>query len=127
MKDIIPPLTGKILLHGQGIGSVSMADLEERAREIALIEGRSVTHQDRLRAKEELTRGATLSGDDADSMESLSRDPSDPPGRHGEQLPDQAAADEQKTAERLVEEGVEEAQHEQMLEARRQARRRREF
>ena len=122
MRNITPPTRGKILLHGKGVGPVSQDALEKRAHEIARIEGHpTVTAEDRRRADQDLT-GCALppaGADQRESTESLSRDPSDPPIRRGVQTPNREAADEQKAAERLVEEGVEEAQHEQMLEARR--------
>jgi hypothetical protein len=54
-------------------------------------------------------------------VDSLSRDPSDPPANRGKQIPDQEEPDDDETAqsERLVEEGVDEAEHDQMLAARR--------
>jgi hypothetical protein len=60
-------------------------------------------------------------GEDAAMVDSLSRDPSDPPPNRGEQIPDQEEPDDDEEAqsERLVEEGVDEAEHDQMLAARR--------
>ncbi len=49
------------------------------------------------------------------SIDSLSRDPSDPPANRGRQIPEYAEADEEEQIERTVLEGVEEAQHEQMV------------
>jgi hypothetical protein len=49
------------------------------------------------------------------SVDSLSRDPSDPPANRGRQTPAYAEADEEEDIERTVLEGVEEAQHEQMV------------
>jgi hypothetical protein len=49
------------------------------------------------------------------STDSLSRDPSDPPANRGRQIPEYAEADEEEQIERTVLEGVEEAQHEQMV------------
>jgi hypothetical protein len=57
--------------------------------------------------------------DDVSSMDSLSRDPSDPLSQRGRQVPNYEGPDEEKAAERLVAEGVEEAQHDQMFAARR--------
>lgn len=114
--------TGKILIHDQGVGPADGGDVERRARELALIEGRSVANDDdRIQAERELSGDALPPlGDEGDStMDSLSRDPSDPPVHRGRQVPDRDGVDEEQNTERLVTEGVEEAQHDQMLAARR--------
>jgi hypothetical protein len=51
-------------------------------------------------------------------MQSMSRDPSDPAVDRGRQAPEHTADDEETALQRLTLEGVEEAQHEQMVEAR---------
>jgi hypothetical protein len=51
-------------------------------------------------------------------MQSMSRDPSDPIADRGRQVPEYGGDDEKTALEHLALEGVEEAQHEQMLEAR---------
>lgn len=56
--------------------------------------------------------------EDADSMQSMSRDPSDPMTNRGRQVPDYGGDDEKTALEHLALEGVEEAQDEQMLAAR---------
>jgi hypothetical protein len=125
---ITRPTRGKILVHGTGSGGITDADVERRARELAVIDGHNpaeLTAGDFARARAELT-GANLpptTGDDAESEIALTRDPSEPPSNTGRQIPDHEGADEQKAVERLTEEGVEEAQHEQMLAARRSERR----
>jgi hypothetical protein len=55
-------------------------------------------------------------------MGAMTRDPSEPLTQTGHQVPDLEEPDGQTDQEHLAEEGVEEAQHEQMLEARRRAR-----
>lgn len=127
MKNINQPTRGKILLHGQGAGGITGGDLERRAREIAFINGHSpeaVNDADRDEARHEL-EGDTLptTGEDIEVSTGLNRDPSDPPSDRGHQIPNLEGADEQKAVERLAVEGVEEAQHDQMLAARRQQRR----
>ncbi|MEO7415313.1 MAG: hypothetical protein ABIZ81_18365 [Opitutaceae bacterium] len=122
MKNINDPTSGKILIHENGLGEMTEGEVTERALELALIDGRSAaTKEDRDRALAEL-RGKTLpptSDSESSSMDSLSRDPSDPPANHGRQKPNYEGADEKAALERLVAEGVEEAQHDQMLAARR--------
>ena len=122
MKNINDPTSGKILIHENGLGEMTENEIADRALELALIDGRAAaTKEDFERARAEL-RGATLpsaSGDDDSSTDSLSRDPSDPPSNHGHQIPNREGHDEEVAVERLVAEGVEEAQHDQMLAARR--------
>ncbi len=110
---------GKILTHGRGAGGITSSDLERRAEEIALIEGKldSGSADARRLAREELS-GASLHGvsEDEDAVSiSLNRDPGDPISVRGHQVPLMSDDDEQETVERLALEGVEEAQHEQML------------
>jgi hypothetical protein len=51
-------------------------------------------------------------------MQSMSRDPSDPMTNRGRQSPEYGGNDEKAALEHLALEGVEEAQHEQMLASR---------
>lgn len=112
----------KIEVRGEGVSGFSREDIERRAREIALIENRTEPNDDdRARALGEF-RDRDLPdavNDDAESMRSLSRDPSDPPVDRGHQAPEYGVDDEKTALENLALEGVEEAQHEQMLAARR--------
>jgi hypothetical protein len=112
---------GKIEVHSRGIGALGEADLERRARELALIDGHAEpTPDDWDQARAELSGGVVEPGEDDSMTDSLSRDPSDPPANRGEQVPDieEPDDDEEEVAERLVSEGVEEAEHDQMLAAR---------
>ncbi|MEO6569565.1 MAG: hypothetical protein ABIO94_12440 [Opitutaceae bacterium] len=124
MKNINDPTSGKILIHENGLGEMTEREIAERALELAVIDGRAAaTKEDLDRARAEL-RGKTLpptSNSDASSMDSLSRDPSDPPANRGRQMPNYEGPDEEVAIERLVTEGVEEAQHDQMLAARRKS------
>ncbi|HVS54453.1 MAG TPA: hypothetical protein VHD62_19005 [Opitutaceae bacterium] len=117
----IPQLKrGKVESRGRPIGLSSREDVERRAREIALIhEHTEVTVEDRAQARVELDDDlpATVS-EDAESMQSLSRDPSEPATNRGRQAPDYVEVDEKEAVERLALEGVEEAQHEQMVQSR---------
>jgi hypothetical protein len=108
-------------LGGKGVGGFSEADVERRALELALIDGRTaINSEDRTRAIAEF-RDAGLPdavNEDAESMQSMSRDPSDPMSDRGRQVPAYGGEDEKAMLEHLALEGVEEAQHEQMLESR---------
>lgn len=101
--------------------------VENRARELALIDGRSpdrVTEEDRALAREELAGRhlpeTTL--EDAPVVGGMSSNPAEPRSLAGGQTPMCNELEDQETAERLVLEGVEEAAHEQMLADRRQHR-----
>ena len=112
---------GKMETHGQPVGLASPGDLDRRAREIAEIAGRAApTPEDRDQARRELLNidlPPTLAQDAGSSMQSLSRDPSDPAVDRGHQTPEYIESDEEEAVERLALEGVEEAQHDQMVQA----------
>jgi hypothetical protein len=111
----------KVEERGRGTGGFSRADVERRAKEIALIANRTdANDDDRQRALAEFQDGnlPAAINEDADTMQSLSRDPSDPMTDRGRRAPEYGAEDEKTALEKLALEGVEEAQHEQMLQAR---------
>ena len=113
--------TPKIELSGEGLGVASPADVAQRARELALIAGRTEPSDDDLRQAQGEFQDRNLPAginEDADSTRSLSRDPSDPMADRGHRTPEYGGEDEKAGLEKLTLEGVEEAQHEQMLEAR---------
>ena len=117
---------GRIMMRGVGAGGITRKDIERRARELAAIKGRApaeITERDLELAREELMGGnlPPTIAEDNKAAGAITRDPSEPPSDTGRQTPDIEGSDEQVTAERLAEEGIEEAQHEQMLQARRQA------
>lgn len=121
MKSSTSP--GRILLNGGEAGPISAADVERRAHELARIRG--VTHgysaTDLESARHEL-HGDTLPAGttvDEEGDAGASRDPSEPLSQPGHQIINNPAPDEQELPEQLALEGVEEAQHEQMLADRR--------
>jgi hypothetical protein len=114
--------TPKMQLSGQGMGLYTQADIDRRAVELALIDNRAeATDEDRARAlaefqDRELPDAVT---EDEDTTQSMSRDPSDPIADRGRQTPEYASDADQKTVvEKLALEGVEEAQHDQMVQSR---------
>ncbi len=126
--NINSPTSGKILNHGKGTGGSTSDDVETRARELAMIAGRSpssVNDTDRAQARAEMSgRGAPdTTGDDVEGIAGIIRDPSEPPSITGHQTTNWEGDDEQKAVERLVNEGVEEAEHDQMIASRRAERR----
>lgn len=115
---------GKIDLHGNGLGVPSPATVERRAREIALIDERNpdeFTEEDWRQAKNELLG---LAGPHApevdDEVEGELSERDDIPGASGHRSPKNAFADEEAVGEELVTDGIEEAAHDQMVEARRE-------
>lgn len=114
---------GRFTEQGHGLGTVTLEMVAKRARELALISGREqVLESDRQQAKRELTREEDLPPD-PDPTEKLPEDKRwDPvPESVGKPAPKVPAPDEQTFAEKLVEEGVEDAEHDQMTRATREA------
>ena len=116
---------GRIIDHSKGIGTVTQEMVRERAREIAMINGRSRDHvspADFAQAKRELT-----GHDDAESPEEKLPEWErwDPvPGTPGHAAPLVSPHDEQTDSEKLIEEGVSEAEHDQMVEGTKESLRR---
>jgi hypothetical protein len=111
----------KVEQQGEGVGVPSPRDIERRARELARIAGHRVNDEDRALARAEFqdrTLPAAVN-EDEDSMQSMSRDPSEPISDRGRQTPDYIEVDEKTDLEKITLEGVEEAQHDQMVAARR--------
>lgn len=128
-RDSFPPTpsqapggpAGRMIVHGDEVGSPGIADADRRAREIALIGDHPVGPDDLADAERELS-GEPVPPEAANGGESegsLSRDPSDPAADRGHQAPTFEGDDEEQVAERLVTEGVDEAEHDQMVAARR--------
>ncbi len=119
---------GRFTEHGHGLGTVTEAMVRHRAAEIAVINGRSpeqVLSSDLAEARRELTGEERLvpSTPVAEALPEEDRWPGVPEseGKRAETVP---APDEQTFAEELVEEGVEEAEHDQALQAEREYRKR---
>ncbi len=104
-----------------GVPSPEM--VEKRAREIALIDERNpneFTEEDWRQAKNELTgvEGAHAPEID-DSVDAEMRERDDIPGASGHRAPNDYEGDE-NLGEELVSGGIDEAAHDQMVEARRE-------
>jgi hypothetical protein len=113
--------TPKIEIHGEGFGVASPDEIERRARELALIDGRTAaTDTDRREARDEFQNRELPESttEDAPPAPGATRDPSEPLSDSGRQNPDRSEPDEDTALEKLTLEGVEEAQHEQMVESR---------
>ena len=124
------PLTKGILTENfSGIGTVTEEMVLKRARELALINGHSPDHvskPDFEQAKRELTGGSDIGSKEAaleSAPESVRWDPL--PGSTGHKAPENSDEDEdsegRSESAQLVEEGVNEAEHDQMLQAARAA------
>lgn len=110
---------GRISNDSQPVGNVTWDMVRKRAREIAITNGRAhgeVLDSDFDQAKRELT---TLEDEPLRErvVESLPESERwDPvPGSRGRTAPTTSLDDEQEENERLVEEGVEDAEHDQMV------------
>lgn len=117
------PRLAKTITHGRPTGEIGWADIERRARELALIAGRDeddIRPEDLHRAEAEMEGRAAPESTavDAESLGTMSRDPSEPPAFHDGPKPNVFEPNEQDELEHTVLDGVEEAQHDQMVEAR---------
>jgi hypothetical protein len=119
---------GRMTVHTAGLGTVTEAMVRQRAREIALINGREenqVLDSDLDQARREFQgqEGLYPSPTAAESLPESKRwsAVASSEGRKRGTVP---ASDEQTVAEKLVEEGVAEAEHEQQVEATRAERQR---
>ena len=106
---------GKILRGTEGIGTVTQQMVEQRAREIAQSDGRPQANDvDRTRAREELI-GPTPGSEKSPTKEEPGRDWQMPLVSTGEKAPTVRPEDDHNIPEELIEEGVEEADHDQRL------------
>ena len=119
----IDPLKEDVLMiNATGIGTVTRRMVRERAAELAVINGRAAhdaSKSDWEQAKRELT-GGSESDPNQTALESAPESERwDPlPGSTGHIVPVHDEGDgEQSVGERLIEEGVKEAGHDQMLQA----------
>jgi len=116
---------GRLSDRGEGLGTVTREMVMKRAREIAVINGRSQNHvldSDVNEARHELL-GEDEMNPEPTRAENLTEDQRwDPvPGSEGHEAPTVPAADEQTDAEKLYDEGVADAEHDQEIEATREA------
>ena len=112
---------GRVSEKGHGLGTVTEEMVRQRARELAVINGRTaeqVLDSDLGEARRELTGEERLTPKPtlAEQLPEESRWVSVPESS-GHEAPKVSPPDEQAAAEELVEEGVEEAEHDQMIRA----------
>lgn len=124
MNDRTHSPHGKIAVHGNGLGVPSPELVEKRAREIALIDERNpdqFTDGDWEQAKNELTGVEPAHSPEAnDEIADEMSDRDDIPGSSGHQAPNNGFEGDVNVGEELVIGGIDEAAHDQMVEARRE-------
>lgn len=118
---------GRIEAHGGGTGEISNPMIRKRAKEIAVQEGRDTVREDDLvRARRELIGGPAPEGSDDSAIDDVAESipPDEPAGSSGYMHERFSSLEEESAAERLVQEGLDEAEHERMTEAEKGERRR---
>ena len=127
-----PLKVGDIAVNASGIGMVNSEMLRKRAAELAVINGRSannILESDWSQAKRELTGQPAMDPKEA-ALESVPESERwDPvPGSQGEKVSTNQSEDEddegRSDQERLTEEGIDDAEHDQMIQATRAAKKR---
>jgi hypothetical protein len=124
MNEYSQPGAGRIEIHGNGVGAPNTEQVEQRAKEIAMINQRDpedFTDADWDQAKKELlgTAGSEAPEETRenanleDEWEVVAND-------SGHRVPRTGVEGDEAVGEQLVSGGVEEANHDQMLEARRE-------
>jgi hypothetical protein len=112
-------IKGKISRRLSGLGTVTYEMVEQRARELALINGRAAEEFNEADLEE---ARAELTGDEA-LEEQREEEPAPAagtlrdsvPGTAGHKIAPKLISDDQRVAELLVQEGVDEAEHHSML------------
>ena len=113
-----PHFSAKIINHSHGQGATSVDDVHERAAELARIDGRSPAEfnaGDLEQARRELT-GGHLNEDEQESDCYVLRG-DNVAGSMGHHIPNLSSDESENAVAELIMEGMEEAVHEQMLEA----------
>jgi len=121
MNENSHPGFGKISLHGDGLGAPTPELVEKRARELALIDERKpddFTEADWEQARKELLGldGGTTADDTDEIVDHLS-DRDSVPGESGHRAPRAGLEDDESLGAQLVTGGLEDAAHDQMVEA----------
>ncbi len=124
MDENTQPGFGKISLHGNGMGAPTPELVEKRAREIALIDERNpedFTDADWNKAQRELLGQEMIpSADDQDERTEGLIDRDEVPDESGHRVPRAGFDDGESLGAHLVEDGIGEAAHDQMVEAARE-------
>jgi hypothetical protein len=125
MDEYSQPIAGKIEVHGNGLGVPSTDEVERRAREIAMIDERDpdeYTDADWDQARREIL-GEVLPSPPEETKQNMNLEEEweVTPKDRGHRVPRPGVDENEETlGEHLVADGVEEATHDQMLEARKE-------
>jgi hypothetical protein len=104
---------GKILRGTEGVGTMTQDTVDERAREIACSDGRAEANDlDRAHAREDLI-GSASGSEQVPTVGEPDGDWYTPRGSSGEEAPTVRPEDEENIPEKLIQEGIEEADHDQ--------------
>jgi hypothetical protein len=110
-------IRAKIVQHAEGLGLPDTNLIQKRAQEIAQIAGRSESNEeDWQQAKRELHGGHAYLDDGEDQMIGAATE-REVPGTLGHHIENVGLEDAENVSEELIAEGMDEAVHEQMLEA----------
>jgi hypothetical protein len=122
MNENPHPAAGRISIHGNGMGVPSPEMVERRAREIAMIDERDpdeFTESDWEQAHRELTgEVSTAAPEETPQNADVVEEWDMVAGDNGHRAP--RSEEEEMVGEQLVSDGIDEAAHDQMLEARRE-------
>ena len=122
---IDPPEDAALIINSTGVGTVTEKMVRQRAVELAEIDGRraqEISTSDLEQAKRELTGGSDLDPNEALLESAPEAERWDPlPGSTGRVVPVTSIDDEddegRSVSDRLVEEGMLEAEHDQIVQA----------
>src|SRR5947199_9754075 len=124
MNEQSQPTAGKISLHGNGLGAPSPEEVERRAREIAMIDERNpdeFTEADWKQARHELMGAENNTPpEETPANADLTEEWNVVASSKGHRAPRTGTEQEETVAEHRVIDGLEEATHDQMLEARKE-------
>ncbi len=121
MNENSHPATGKISVHGDGMGAPSPEMIERRAREIAMIDEREpddYTDADWDQARRELIGAPSHTAPEELGIEISADEHEMVPESVAHRAPRALADEDESIGQTLVSGGLEEAAHDQMLEAR---------
>jgi len=126
MNENSHPGAGKISVHGGGLGAPSPELVEKRAREIALIDERNpdeFTDGDWEQAHRELSGvSSTVAPEETKQNAEMVEEWEVVAPSAGHRAPRAGLEEDENLGEQLVSDGLEEAAHDQMLEARKEER-----
>lgn len=112
---------GKISVHGNGVGAPTPELIEKRARELALIDERKpdeYTDADWDQATKEISGAEIIAhAEDTDEVIDTISDRDSVPGESGHRASRAGFDEDESLGEQLVTGGLEEAAHDQMVEA----------